>query len=75
MPYLAFVGPALRLLNRGVNFLADKSDANPGKSTLAALAGGVATWAGLRPQDIAALGAGLVKLGTLIQGLAQAMGG
>ena len=75
MNYLAFVGPALRLLNKGVNFLADKSDLNPKTSGIAALVGAGAGWAGLRPQDVDTLGAALVKLGGLVQAVAQAMGG
>ena len=75
MNYLAFVGPALRLLRRGIDFLADKADLNPRASGIAALLGGGAAWAGLRPQDIDAMGAALVKLGGLVQAVAQAMGG
>ena len=75
MSYLAFVGPALRLLNKGVGFLADKSDLNPKTSGVAALAGAAAAWFGLRPQDVDAMGAALVKLGGLVQAVAQAMGG
>ena len=68
MPYLAFVGPALRRLGQLTTFLAEKSDANPKTSGIAALAGAVATWFGLRPEDVAAIGKALVTLG-------QAMGG
>ena len=67
MPYLAFVGPALRLLNKGVNFLADKSDLNPKNSGIAALAGAAATWFGIRPEDVAAIGKALVTLGQMLQ--------
>ena len=75
MSYLAFVGPGLRLLRRGIEFLADRSDANPRASGLAAILGGGAAWAGLRPQDVDALGAALVQFGGLVQAVAQAMGG
>ena len=67
MPYLAFVGPALRLLNRGVNFLADKSDLNPKTSGIMTIAGAGAAWFGLRPEDVAAIGKALVMLGQMLQ--------
>ena len=67
MPYLAFVGPALRRLGQLTEFLADKSDANPKKSGIAALAGAAATWFGLRPEDVAAIGKALVMLGQMLQ--------
>ena len=68
MPYLAFVGPALRFLNRGIEFVAGKSDANPKTSGLTAIIGAGATWAGFRPEDVAVIGKALVALG-------KAMGG
>ena len=68
MPYLAFVGPGLRLLQRGLGFLATKSDANPNASGLTAIVGAGAAWAGIRPEDVAALGKLIVVLG-------KAMGG
>ena len=72
---IAFVGPALKFLGRGVNFLSAKSDQNPKTSGVTALLGAGATWMGLRPQDLDTIGSGIVKFGALVQAVAQAMGG
>ena len=68
MPYLAFVGPGLRLLQRGLVFLAAKSDANPNASGLAAIAAAGGTYLGFDPATLAAIGRAVVALG-------RAMGG
>lgn len=67
MPYLAFVGPALRLLNKGVNFLADKSDLNPKTSGSAVIVAAVSGWLGIDPSTRAAIGKALVVLGQMLQ--------
>ena len=67
MPYLAFVGPALRLLNKGVARLADKSDANPKSSAAVALLGAAGTYFGIDPASLATIGKALVYIGTILQ--------
>lgn len=68
MKMLAFVGPALRFLQKGLGFLADKSDANPNSSGLAALAAAGAGYLGIDPATRAALGKVLVMLGQTLGG-------
>ena len=70
MPYLAFVGPALRFLNKGVSKLADKSDTNPKTSAAITLLSAGAGWFGINPASLAAVGKALVALGTLLQSIA-----
>lgn len=70
MNYLAFVGPALRFLNKGVAKLASKSDDNPKTSATLAVMGGLATWFNVDPASLAAIGKALVNIGTLLQSIA-----
>ena len=70
MPWLAFVGPALRVLNKGVDFLANKSDVNPKASAAITLLGAAGTYFGIDPSSLAAIGKMLVSLGTVLQSVA-----
>ena len=67
MNYLALVGPALRLLTKGVNVLADKSDVNPKTSSAIAFLGAATAYFGIDPASLATIGKALVYVGTMLQ--------
>jgi hypothetical protein len=73
---LGFVGPVLRATTGGLGWaseglfkLAGKADKNPNKSGIAALVTMAGGWFGVNPEDIASIGAALVKVGAMLQGL------
>ena len=70
MQFLGFVGPALRLLNKGVGALADKSDQNPKTSAFLTVFGAIGGYLGIDPSKIADIGSFLVTAGTALQNLA-----
>lgn len=67
MNFLAFIGPALRILNRGINVLADKSDDYPNASGSAAIVAAGSAWLGIDPTTRAAIGKVIVTLGQMLQ--------
>jgi len=69
MNLLALVGPALRLLNRGVSFLADKSDASPKTSSAVAVLGPLAAWVGIDPSVVGTVGKALITIGNVMVGI------
>ena len=73
MNYFAFVGPALRLFQRGIGVLAEKSDANPKASAFLTVLGAGAGFFRMSPESLAAVGDALIALGSVLRNVAGAM--
>ena len=75
MPYLALVGPGLRLLQKAVGYFAGKSDANPKTSTAAVVALAIEGFARYSGTDVETARAVAATVGKLLVSLGAAMGG
>ena len=75
MPYLALVGPGLRLLQGAFGFLAGKSDANPKTSTAAVAALALEGFARYSGTDVETATAIAATVGKLLVSLGRVMGG
>ena len=67
MNVFALIGPALRLVSRGVGKLAAKSDENPKTSSFLTVFGVLAGYVGVDPGSLASVGRVLIQIGELLQ--------